>query len=646
MSDSGRRRRSGVMLLKLGLAVAAVTLVVGGAVMLWGGPVGPDRDAPSRDLARATRMSFDITTNATGELRARNQIELRSRLESRSSIVEIVPEGVQVRAGDVLVRLKSDEIESQIDEETLRVESAKADLIAAENAYEIQVSENESRLRQARLKVELAELALAQWREGDVEKTRLENALRVEEAERELVRLEEKYNRSVELESRGFLSRDELKQDELAFLKAKAALETARLTQEIYETYQYLKDERSKLSELEEAQAELERVERQNAIELASKEADRVNRRRQLAVREQRLAKLREQLEACTIRAPTSGLVVYATSLEGSWRFDAQGPLQIGRDVHPNELLIILPDTSEMIAEVRVHEALASRIRPGLDATVRIEAVGGAAFPGRVESIGVLAESGGWRDPNRREYTVRIALDADGAEAQLKPSMRCEAEIRLGRVEQALAVPVAAVFSDGPVRFVYALRDGRFARVPVAVGRRSDLYAEITAGLDEGATVLVREPEPGRVIDEPWNPDQLRLVGIEVDEDGNPVAPEPAIVPPPRDAARAFRRGDDRGGPDRRGRPATDRDATPGTSPRAADATDASTTAVVEADQPQPAHNDSTSSDATAHPEPAPSSAADAATTPDPAHSDDHNTSTTTDQPAPASTTDPADQGR
>src|SRR5262245_3774787 len=93
------------------------------------------------------------------------------------------------------------------------------------------------------------------------------------------------------------------------------------------------------------------------------------------------------------------------------WGWGGEGPLQIGRQVHPNELLIVLPDTSVMLASVQVHESLASRIKPGLRATVKVEAAGGKTYNGTVESIGVLAESGGWRDPNLREYRVKIALD-------------------------------------------------------------------------------------------------------------------------------------------------------------------------------------------------------------------------------------------
>ena len=43
-------------------------------------------------------------------------------------------------------------------------------------------------------------------------------------------------------------------------------------------------------------------------------------------------------------------------------RWDSEEPLQIGRNVYPNEELIILPDTSEMVAVVKIHESLGGTV--------------------------------------------------------------------------------------------------------------------------------------------------------------------------------------------------------------------------------------------------------------------------------------------
>jgi hypothetical protein len=131
---------------------------------------------------------------------------------------------------------------------------------------------------------------------------------------------------------------------------------------------------------------------------------------------------------------------------------------------------------------------------------------------GQVDSISVLAASGGWRDPNLREYTVKIAIDGDNADRELKPSMRADAEIRLGRVEDVLTIPVQSVFREGEVSYVYEKQGERFVKTPVRIGRRSTTEAEVVAGLDGGERVLLREPRPGEIIDRPFSPEALAAV--------------------------------------------------------------------------------------------------------------------------------------
>lgn len=523
-------------------------IVVTGAVVLavWGiAGAGPSQPVPaaaaSADQAAASVQSFDITTTASGELQAKNQIEIRSKLESESSIVEIVDEGSRVKAGDVLVKLKTDKLKEQIDEATLQVESARAEMIAAENSYKIQVNENDFNFRQAQLAVELAELSYRKWLEGDVATKRQTNQRELSKSQLELDRMAEKLVQSQELLAKGFLSKDQYDQDSIAYINAQSAWITARLSDDVFENYEYPQELKTKLAEIDKARSQVEKVKLNNEIEMANKESARTNRQRVLNLREQGLAKFKEQFEAATIKAPADGLVVYGTTMNsGRYWGGGEGPLAIGRQVYPNELLIVLPDTSEMIAAVRVHESLAGKIAKGQTAHLKIDAVGGKSFAGKVESIGVLAESNSWRDPNLREYTVKVSLDKDESTKDLKPSMRCDAQLLLDRAENALSVPVQAVMSDGPVRFVYVNEKGSWARRPVKLGRRSDTRAEIAAGLDEGSMVLLREPPAGQVGRVAWDKGELEKAGYALDEKGQPMlaaAPKPPKPKPAEPAA-------------------------------------------------------------------------------------------------------------
>jgi len=201
--------------------------------------------------------------------------------------------------------------------------------------------------------------------------------------------------------------------------------------------------------------------------------------------------------------APTDGLIVYATSMDAGGGMGGRGggdaqPPQVGTELKPNELVMVLPDTSTMMANLKVSEALSGRVKKEQAVTVWSDAMPALPLSGKVVGVSVLAEAGGWRDPNRRDYTVKVVLDVD-PKLGLKPSMRCKAEILLDRVTDALSVPIQSVFRQGPVSYVYVPDGEGFAQRQVKLGRASELEVEILSGLEPGEQVLLREPKKDEI---------------------------------------------------------------------------------------------------------------------------------------------------
>lgn len=493
------------------VATAAVGVGLWFLVSRSGKPMGTS----ASDVVEVSRQTFDVTTTASGELEARKQIEIRSKLETEATIAEIVAEGSVVKKGDLLVRLNTDKIKQQFDQASLELTNSKAQLTAAEHACEIQVIENEQKLRQAKLKVELAELDKQKWLEGDAKTKRQANQLALSKSSLEVARLAERLAQSYRIvQERGylFISKDEFERDQLSYIEAQSAWITAHLENEVFENFEFRKQEKKFESDLDEAKAEFEQVKINNAIQLDAKTAEKSAKQKVVSLHEELVKRHETQLANATINAPSDGLVVYASSMERfSWRMGSEGPLQIGRQVMPNDLLIVLPDVSEMLASVRVHESLANRLSKGQRTVVKVDAAGGRTYSGVVDAIGVIAEAN-WRDPNNREYTIKIALDKADTEG-LKPSMRCEAQVFLDRADNAITIPAQAVFAQGNVRYVHARRGDRFAKVPVKIGKQSDTLAEVSSGLEPGTWILTREPKVTEVIAATWSDAELKAAG-------------------------------------------------------------------------------------------------------------------------------------
>ena len=402
--------------------IAIIALI--GALILWvsmgGAEVGNSSKNQFGELYHVKRGAFDISIPTTGTLSAENQINIRNQLESESIIIELVEEGVQVSEGDVLLRLNDESIRNE-------VRNAEIDVSSAKNSYEtalagIAISEKkkDSELAVKLLAVDLADLALAAWREGEVVAKRQQLRLTLQTAEKNHSRLLKKYESSITLYEQKFLSKDELDQDEIALLNSEAALKKAQLDIDVYENYTFKQEKQKKESDLQQAKDELERAVARLGLELKSARATLEVRKNQLSRQEERLEKRNKQLEMCVVRSPANGMVVYATSL-GEY-YGNEDELKVGTRLHRNELVMTIPDSSNMNAKVKVNEALSGLVVEGQRVTITCDAFPDIIFSGEVLSVGVLATGGGWRDPNRRDYTVVVKIE-NPEQRSIRPSM-------------------------------------------------------------------------------------------------------------------------------------------------------------------------------------------------------------------------------
>jgi HlyD family secretion protein len=499
-----RRRRVAL------LAFIAGSVIVGG--FMWSGTGGTGAGSarsPGVVVAGSTsvdasgffeahRRTFDLTVMAVGELEAKRRVELKCEVDGVTTIVDVVPEGTVVKKGDLLVRLADDDLREKIEQTTLEFEKLKADVVSAEQGLLIGESEAQSTLRNAETKLKLTQLDLAKWQKGSDPQKKRDLALSLEKAKRNLVRSKRDLEASKELLEQKFISEGEFEDDEVKNIEAESTLASVELETRTYENFIRPREEREVVANQEEAAAALDRAKHKNDSELAKLRAVLASALGTRKIREERLEKLNDQLAKTQIRAPQDGLVVYSTTVGPSWRRGT--PIAQGRQLRKNEDIILLPDTRRMVAALRVNEALVATVKAGQPVNLTIDAQPGTVITGTVSQISVMAEDGGWLNPELREYIVRVDLP-EGFDAVLKPAMRCSGQIVTGKVENAIAVPVQAIGAHGKTKFVYVDAGGnQVKRVPVTMGQASEAYVAIVAGLSETDRVLIRKPRPGEVV--------------------------------------------------------------------------------------------------------------------------------------------------
>jgi HlyD family secretion protein len=486
----------------------AIGLVAVAAIALWIKPwQNGNGEVISGQFFTVSPMDLEVKINKDGEIQAVSYTDVKSELETSSTIISIIPEGSTVKKGDVLVKL--DSITLQQKKEQIELELRKADSLKkiAMEMKEIQDSQNQANKEAAEVAVQLAELDLKQYIEGTYPQS-VENAkTALSMAKLTLKNVEEDLDQTKTLFTKGFVTASDVKKGELQVTTARNEVQKATTALMVLEKYMHQMQMATLNSALAQAEQKLFRTLKENASTLNQKYADLEEKQESLALLQRQAQKLDEQLAACTIRAPEDGLVIYASSIERRER----EPVQEGTQVRQNQWLLRLPDVSRMKVLLKVQEAW----KPRLDENKRMRAlvkILGVPRPvgATLTKVSVLPDnSQRWWNPDLREYPLELTLDE--TPPGLKPGMRVEnAEIFIERKDQVLAVPLTAIYSVGNDSFVF-VRNGQIVKErKISLGTANETHVQVTSGLADGDQVLLLQPGQGRML--------LEKSGIKVTE--------------------------------------------------------------------------------------------------------------------------------
>ena len=150
----------------------------------------------------------------------------------------------------------------------------------------------------------------ATWEEGEVVSKKKELKLELETAEMDYRRLFDKYEESKKLAEQQFISKDELRSDEIRMVEAKARQEQARLAEEVYLEYDFRKEEAQKNSDVVQAIAERLRVEERHKAALETATTEVASKEYQLRSRQERPGRLDmlRGLRASRCQEPSQGV--------------------------------------------------------------------------------------------------------------------------------------------------------------------------------------------------------------------------------------------------------------------------------------------------------------------------------------------------
>ncbi|MHC4565844.1 MAG: efflux RND transporter periplasmic adaptor subunit [Planctomycetota bacterium] len=534
------------------------------------------------------------------------------------TILSIVPEGSyitpeDVNNGKVLVELDSSVLEEQIEQYKIDVETARASFTEANESYLIQIKQNESDISAAELAVKFAKMDfqkylgedLAEEVIGKLEENpdsgidvslllrdalidpndpnspsdpndpnspsdpndlvnqgggasqmlkELRDAILMAEGQRQ--RDTDVLAGTQKLYDANYASALDLQKAKLDVQRFRFQTESANEALRLYKLYDFPKEAEKFLSDYEEAKRELDRTKARTRSMLAQAEAKLLSAKSRYELQDQRLKKSQRQIDACLIKAPAPGLVVYASSQDVFMRRGGgtRRTIAEGETVYERQKIITLPDTAEMIAEIAVHEAEVDKVRAGQRAVITLDPFPDQEFKGQVLKVAQLPDAQrGFLNPDLKVYTTQVLIE--GTHDYLKPGMSAKVEIRVQELKDVIIVPVTVVANRQGKKVCFVLApDGSSKERIVKTGAFDDTFVEIAEGLEEGEKVLLNPP---RITETGSGYESGRRSSERFESDEPGAGPSPAEPPPggpPQPGMGPGPGGRTRGGPGQGGR--------------------------------------------------------------------------------------------
>jgi HlyD family secretion protein len=216
----------------------------------------------------------------------------------------------------------------------------------------------------------------------------------------------------------------------------------------------------------------------------------------------------KENLASCYVRAPFDGVI---TSLDVKTR-----------DSVSNGTTIATIITNQQIAKISLNEIDVAKVKIGQKATLTFDAIDGLTISGEVLEVDII----GTVSQGVVTYNVKIGFDTQ--DDRIKSGMSASASVITNMKQDVLMVPSSAIKSSGNIFYVEIPNEQvtpstnsnsgmTLQSIPkqqeIQIGLTNDTGTEVTSGLKEGDTIIVRTISPSTTTTTTGTQNSIRIPG-------------------------------------------------------------------------------------------------------------------------------------
>ena len=362
----------------------------------------------------------------------RVEIETTGELEAKNSVKIMGPAGLRN------FQIWQVTIQNIVDEGTV---VKKGDWVAT-----LDRSEFQNKFAQKQIDFEKANSKFVQ--------TQLDTTLLMRQSRDELINL--KYDteeKSIILQQSKFEPPATIKQAEINMEKAKRAYEQA------LENYKIKRNQN--VEKMREAQAELRKV-------------------------KDEFSGMNTVLESFNVLAPDDGMVIYTKAWD-------QKPIKAGSQINMWEPVVAtLPDLTRMLSKTFVNEVDVRKVTQGQQVEIGLDAYPEKRLKGNVIRVANVGE----QRPNSDAKVFEVAVEIEGTDMSLRPSMTTSNRIVAKVVPDALFVPLESLHNEADsITYVYKKVGLKITKQEVQVGETNSNEAVVMGGLGENDLVFLSVPK-------------------------------------------------------------------------------------------------------------------------------------------------------
>ncbi len=469
--------------LAVAAALAALGLLIGRSVTK-----SLHRPPPAPRTVQAVRGDITITVSETGTIEPEDKVNVNSKAAGRLLRIPIT-EGQYVQKGQLIAVVDRSQIDPALAQDQAQLRSAQARLSQAQAQYALQVRQTASAVAQARAGLVTAKAHLAVVSAAARPQELAQQREAVSRAEISVADALRTQKRRAALLGRGFISQADYDSSQVAVDTAQSTLATARQALALTAAGPRVQDVADAEAQVDAARVGLQAAEAgtgQNAVRYS----DIAQARAAVAQIVGTIQQLQVSIADTRIVAPASGFVLKKYK-------EPNEIVQSATTGFSDAQSLIATLGSRLQVSVGINEVDVAKVALHAPATITVDALPGASFPGEVTRIAPASTNafaadtgGGGSGASISKFLVKAAFTR--SDPRLRSGMSAAVAIISRKHAGVVLVPLEAVpFSEasGPVTVLTGAKTQE--KRTVKTGLRDDTQVEIVSGLSPGETLVV-----------------------------------------------------------------------------------------------------------------------------------------------------------